>query len=548
MFKSFLLLAAMTLAPGATTLAQAPKVALSEAFEEPTSGAVRLLYMKSGNTLYFHFTPNDGIRVTVFDDHHKQKAQTTLTSSLWNAKDMKRSELKGLFEINGQAVIFLLQITEKVPSFYRIVLDPQTGHVSREDKIGELPRGGYNFIGAAPGSALKAHDFYVEKDPESDYYATIQYDHRGEDKSKRILVTHFAPDHQEVNHAYFDLPGTTFKNTDYQAFSVHKDEYVFLLTYGNNDYQGKDAKLVMATLSKGSNQFRTQLIAQSLGFQDVMTGIQYDAASQNLRLLIITSARNLDTEDRHPERRKKLALLYIDPVKLQVKYAGFLQDTYINNYVKDKLHYKNDYQGMPQDFRINPDGTSTVMLEELDDVVYQSNQSGGTQLLGIGIAQVDAQGHETGGYAVAKSQEIDEYYGYWFNYRRNRGGWSFRLNGYNANKTLASFFSYQYLHPINTEYVLFNDHVKNIRNQSEDYHDKKLVKYVSQSSTVCYRRKDGQLDKFFLYGDPGDRETDRYSILEATAYTPDQKKMVTIMVERDGRKDAQAHVAWIDFE
>lgn len=59
---------------------------------------------------------------------------------------------------------------------------------------------------------------------------------------------------------------------------------------------------------------------------------------------------------------------------------------------------------------------------------------------------------------------------------------------------------------------------------------------------------DGKTEKFFLYGDPGDQDINRYTILESTIRTADQKTMVTLMVEKDGRKDAQAHVAWIDFQ
>ncbi|PUZ27674.1 hypothetical protein GA0116948_10325 [Chitinophaga costaii] len=67
---------------------------------------------------------------------------------------------------------------------------------------------------------------------------------------------------------------------------------------------------------------------------------------------------------------------------------------------------------------------------------------------------------------------------------------------------------------------------------------------ASETSTVCFRRdKDGKLDKFFLYGDPGDEDINHYTILEATIHTPNQQHMVSIMLEKNGRKAPQAHIA-----
>lgn len=562
--KRIFLFASLLLAATATTIAQTPTVALSAAFPEPENGANRLLLLKNGSTLYFHFTPSDGIRAVVYDANHKQKAQTTLTGKTWEDRDMKRSELKGLYEINSQAVIFLQQVNKKTPALYRIVVDPQTGRVVKEDQIGELPTYGFGAGYAMAFGRVKPDDFYVEKDPGSDYYAVVQFHGFSKETDARIEVVHYSPDHQELNRAFLTAPGGKYKYLDYQAIYVHGADYVFIASYAYNSEKGKDAKLVIASLAKGAKAFQQQELDYTEGYRSVQSGLVYDAPNNVIRLITITSAANLEHESgiKYHGREYVLSLAYIDPVKLQVTHHNYLEDTYINDYAKAHLGFKHDYVGMPQDFVLNPDGTATILLEELKQIYHStssfsatggfSSSSSGyytTEFNEIGVAKIDALGQEIGGYAVPKSQEGNGYFSYWRNYRRDRGEWSFRTNGLMGNHTLAPFFSYQYMHPQQTEYIIFNDYNKNIRNNSESYRDKKEMHYASETSTVCVRHNAvGKTDKFFLYGDPGDEDINRYTILESTIRTQDHKKMVTIMVEKNGRKDAQAHVAWIDFE
>ncbi len=560
--KRLFLFVSLTLAACAPLLAQTPNVALSKAFDEPDNGANRLLLLQNGSTLYFHFTPDNGIRVAVYDDKHQQRAQTTLAGKTWDDRDMKRSELKGIYEINGQAVIFLQQIDHKTPYLFRIVVDPKTGRVAKEDQIGELPK--YNFWDgyALAWGSVKEHDFYVEKDPESDYYAVVQFNSFASSSDERIQVVHYSPEHKEINRAFYELPDKQFKYLDYQAIYVHKDDYVFIAAYGYNSGKAKDAKLIISKLAKGSKSFQHETLAYTEGFRQPQSGIQYDAPHQTIRLLTITNAKNLDLDKsiKYHNREYVMMMSYIDPAQLKVTHHNYIEDTYVTEYAQSKLHFKHDYVGMPQDYVLNPDGTSTIMLEELKQISHTNSSSGvggsfssstywTTEFNDIGIAKINALGQEVSGYAIAKSQETYGYFSYWHNYQRDRGAWSFRRNGLMGNHNLAPFFSYQYLHPLNTDYVIFNDYNKNIRDQSESYRDKKEMHYASETSTVCYRRsQDGTMDKFFLYGDPGDQDINRYTILESTIHTPDQKKMVTIMVEKDGRREAQAHIAWIDFE
>lgn len=535
--------------------AQMPKVTLSKPFDEPESGATRLLLLKDGSTLYFHFTVKNGIEVTCFNEKHQKKATTTLSGKIWEDRDMKSSELKGIYEINGEAVIFLQQVIKHKPFLFRIIVNPKTGKLVNEALVGELPKYGPLAGYAVVFGGVKELDFYVEKDPESDYYAIAQFNTFASNKDERIHIVHYSPDHKEINSAFYESPKGAYKYLDYQGMYVHGDEFVFIATYAYNTRRsgGKDSRIIISQLLKNTTKFKHNVLKYTAGFSRVSTGLQYDAANKSLRMLNITSMAGLQTPARVKHRNSKFVmwLSFIDPVKLEVMHNNVLEESYVNEYAQQKLHFKNDYTGMPQDFIINPDGTATIMMEELNQVEHMS-RSGSyftTEMDNIGIAKINALGEEIGGYAVAKSQETNGYHGYFQSYQRDRGAWNFRVRGLiGANGNMAPFFSFEYLNTSHAEYVIFNDYEVNIRNQDESYRNKKEMHFVSETSTVCFRRLDNKMEKFFLYGDPGNKKVHRYSILEATTHSRDQKEMVTIMLEKQDGHDAEAHIAWIDFE
>ncbi|MFI5196526.1 MAG: hypothetical protein ACHQD8_05505 [Chitinophagales bacterium] len=89
--------------------AQAPHIEKSVAFDEPTDGWNKVLLLKSGNTFFFHFTKKEGIEVTIFDKTRKVISDKTLTSDLWDTRKMRSTIIEGLYEINGEPVLFMVQ-------------------------------------------------------------------------------------------------------------------------------------------------------------------------------------------------------------------------------------------------------------------------------------------------------------------------------------------------------------------------------------------------------------------------------------------------------
>src|SRR5262249_4820297 len=94
-------------------------------------------------------------------------------------------------------------------------------------------------------------------------------------------------------------------------------------------------------------------------------------------------------------------------------------------------------------------------------------------------------------------------------------------------------------------YIIFNDDNKNF-DQDEDDKKRKTVVKVSKLNTICYPLNSSTLSKFFLFGEPGDNQSNSLHI-DASDYDESTNTYSTIMVERDGR-DRSARLVWVKFD
>lgn len=84
--------------------AQFKIIAESKEFDEPEAGFIRILQMKDGRTVFFHFTVKDGINMRFYDAAHKEKQSRSIQASF---KNLKKAKVNGIFEINEDVIVFV---------------------------------------------------------------------------------------------------------------------------------------------------------------------------------------------------------------------------------------------------------------------------------------------------------------------------------------------------------------------------------------------------------------------------------------------------------
>ena len=115
--------------------AQSIKYDLSAPIDIPQVGWNKLLLMKNGNTLLFHFEPNKQITVKVFDTAHKEIATQKHTCNSINLLNLQYSTVEGIYDINNEGVLFITQESQGIRYLARIRIDGTTGKIINEAEI-----------------------------------------------------------------------------------------------------------------------------------------------------------------------------------------------------------------------------------------------------------------------------------------------------------------------------------------------------------------------------------------------------------------------------
>lgn len=530
-------------------IASAQNIQYSSAFDEPNVGWNKILQLSNGNTFYFHFTLKDGIDVTVYNKSRMAISQKTITSDLWDAKRISVSAVEGIYEINGQPVIFLHQLDKRVPTLYRIKLNPETGVLDGEMAIATLPK--YKMGAAwamAYGGVLPA-DFYVEKDPASDCYAVVNFNTFAGESEERIEVIHYAVEdgkHKKINTAYYDAQG--FKYLNFLGMSVLGNKNVFIAVYGYNNKKVKDpdSRVLVSRLTGGDKNFTHKQLDFSEDFKSTTALLKYNPGTNMLQLFTLTY-----TTSKRGTNYYLPLMNYIDPESLFIISNKTVTGKMPEEYLERNFNYDKGLSGLPQSMYINPDNSTTIITEEIIQAITRNANTG--QIVGaqttlgcVGVIELDEKGNEKDGRAIIKSQVAPGLIEAFYTDKRSKGIWSYVNSGLKMMPTTA-FLSYEYINTGKNQYVFFNDYPENFSKDEEKERKRKMVTGISNTNAICYKLKYAGFDKSYLFGAPTSDKQSTFCYIEAGDYFPKTSTYATLIVERDGRKK-QSKIAWINLD
>ena len=520
--------------------AQAPHIEKSEAFDEPDNGYNKLLQMKNGNTFFFHFQKREGIEIDVYNKERKVSATQDISSDLWDTKKMGRITVAGLYEINGEAVLFIVETEGRVPTLYRMRFNGTTGAKIKEEEIGSSSKSkAFAFI-------QETNSIFVEKDPESDCYAVIFFNGYSKDPDDRIKLMHFDGNHQQIGFAYYDSPDENFKYLRFISAVVDGNKRVFISTYGAASLRGKEGKVFISSLKAGDKAFVNKALNFTEDFKDTKSLMAYNRGTNSLQMLTMSFTTASIGFFGGGTKAKYLSFMsYIDPESLDLKSVKPVMGQKIMEYSHSTLKTDLDYKGLPQNMIINKDNSTTILSEELTYkiVTTRTGNSTTTQewtyMGGIATNELNADGSEKSGYWIKKMQKADGIYPPLYISSRTKGRWTALSTGNN------SYYSYDYVNTDNNRYIIFNDNDQNF-DKEEDEKKRKVVTKVNKLNTICYSLNGGGVNKSFLFGEAEDGKSNSVFI-DASDYDKSLNTYATIMVERDGR-DRSAKIAWIKFD
>ena len=175
---------------------------------------------------------------------------------------------------------------------------------------------------------------------------------------------------------------------------------------------------------------------------------------------------------------------------------------------------------------------------------HLANMTYTTELGPVGVSELSDTGAELHGYAISKLQQAQGTLPVLYMSGRSKGLFTYPQS-FSHKSNDNEFLSYDYINASNGRYVIFNDLPKN-SDKDEEEENRKMVKSVSSTNTICYKLNEPKMDKFFLFGEPDDKHSSTYCYIESSDYNKDINTYATMIVERDGRS-TQSRIVWVTF-
>ena len=511
------------------------------------------MLLKNGNTFYLHYGGKKGLEVIVFGKNKKVTAKRTIESANWTSGKKKRLQIAACFEINGEPVIFAKDFSSGAPTLYRMRLNPTTGMLVKDEKLGNVKRKAHLRYTEQLG---EAQNIFVEKDAGSGNYAVIYFNKINRDRDERISVMHFGENHQVISNATYECPDPDFKIINYIGALVDGGKRVYISTYGSESRKGANAHVFIARLNAGDSAFLNKALDFTEDFRETYSDMAFDHSSNTILMLTNTNAGSSKGFLSDKTKTHYASFLSsVDPETLELKSVKQVTSELVNRYAHTALGLDDYYySGLPQRLILNADNSVAVLMEQMTTIVMRHSRHGETngQVVGVmtnlgnvGISELKPDGSEKSGYLIAKNQYCIGRVNAFYMAGRDKGAWE---NNYFARNNASdnSFMSYSYLHGNKASYVLFNDDPKN-KNKDESQTRRKKTLSTDFVNTICYTIKDGTAKKSYLFGEPESKKGSRACYIEGADYDAATNTYTTVVSEQHGHK-YDSRIAWIHFE
>jgi hypothetical protein len=458
------ILSFLLLFPLLTTVAQLKPIAESLPFEEPEDGYARMLFLKNGNTAYLRITKKDGIDVRLYDSQHKQIAAKTLEPSYGKLRAMS---VEGIYDVGGNIALFISEWEDNIPTLYRVQIDAQTAELKETKTIATLQKAtmGQGYAVAFGGVPLP--DFLVRKDPGSDNYGAVRYNTFESDRTKRVELIQYNAAGSETGRNFLSSPDAKYKFTQIIDFViVGETAYALLYSYNTPSSGGAANELLLATAKDGVVSYANLGKSITRRIDDGI--LRYNHVTKNLIFLTTEHTSSERTGVNATTARYATQFSIIDPANPSIKTPVDLRRSGINmKYRKIFKDAEDSYAAMPQQLYINDDGSFTLLLEEVTQIIRTSMRNGmatsshnsGTELGTAAVITYNEDGTERSSALIPKHQTtyagmfdgVSDYVSVGGFYIAARNNGAVALSAGNQYKSLV------YLNGKKKSYVLLND-------------------------------------------------------------------------------------------
>lgn len=488
--------------------AQFKEIAAGPEFNEPYSGSSKLLLLKKGNLILADVGFRDSIRIRVYNAAHQEIAVTSYKMS----SEAKRTYLglREALEINGEVVLFIIAEEEKAFILYRVIIDPNSGLVKKEEKIF-----GIKPVRKDESYAAWRGNFGVSKSVNSDDYAVVYCNNLRSDKVKKFEIVLFDKGHLEVGRSYYETAEKEFESFTFNGLVVINPEKVSLLFTGS-PWKDGDRKMFLALMKKGVSNLSTT----RLSFREDRIGndpqLYYNSYSKRLVVATVCGGEKVDQY-----------LCFLDPEtgKTEKTINFNFNDAFFEK-GKDIYGRKYVFFGKPVNFLVEKNGNFSVVYEE-DGFLSTHGASGNwthTYTSDIIIADFDKNGKLASNYLLPRKVFLNP-------------------NGRFGN----NYTDFAYIKNTDKAFLFFNDTRENIERLQKNKEPKKVV--TVHDCDAFYFPLTGTEpipSRKYLYRETDEKEEHIQFSFGVSVYDKENDLFITLRLNRDEKKRTKTvNVVWL---
>ena len=514
------------------------------------SGWNKVLCMKNGMTVLLHFEIDKGITVTTFDSLHHQTGCNTETYQVLDITKIAALYFEGLYDINGEAVLFLTQEYLGKHQLVRIQYDPTTGRKTNEVAVK-----------TSPGAANRI-SFTVTHSKDLENYAIFYYmDVLRGAKTNELSVEWFNNKHEVIKEIKLPIDRKNFDYCDDVSAELRKEGLLVTLSLAKTVTEGTLGRY--APYSQNSGVYEEYL---DFIFLPVDGGAPLPILIKSVPNLL--PVYSLFTYNLFANTSNNLVYFYKPYnyglsetgyntanvfIKLdeQDRTAGFnhINNTLANSSLQKHTDTLNRFLGLPQKMFTEGTGLTTLVsssYRQFGEPETRVKYNFQDYIGNIAVTQLDDDGNELWGEVLPMAQYFKSYTHYYLELYRSTWWQAQIIFGDQPeqvyNRQFVYFNTLQKGHDL---YIIYNDYDKNFNNTIEHPGDTVRDFWFTNACYYKINRKH-EITKNYLFGKSAENEY-KCSFIESADFDERRGTYATLVQYKHG-DDVSLRMAWVTLD
>jgi hypothetical protein len=495
-----------------STYAQSSKYFISPPTDLKEVGWNKVLCMKNGNTLLFHFEPGKRIILNVYDSTHKQIAHQEHLTRYVDLHILKDAIFKGLYDVSNEVVLFLEQEHLGQKQLLRLRFNGTDGSMIEENMLGE------------PQNITKHTTFSVMKNKEQDNYAILFSTDAPQYLDCKIAVSFYNKKSELIKEIPLNVDRKAFDYLKVVGAEAQPNGMCITLALAKLQLNGTSHGTSLAPgdaavyghdvaiyyIPTNSDTAIMKMIDVGTDFFAYYSNYTYNSFSKTLNLLLFSYkpvSYRYGLEWR-PSALTADLFIKLDESTLDLSH-NWINDKFANELLKKSTDTGRIYQGIPVKMFTNENGLSTLVSESYSIYGERENPKRvdhNSYFGNISITQFDDDGNEIWGTLLPNSQYLKSYSRYYppgQTAKKWQGQYIFGdlpPQVYDRQfVTLNTYFKDRDL------YIVYNDNNENFNNSIEKPGD--TVFQSKYTNAVYYKmNRKKEVTKHYVYGEPKAKE------------------------------------------